>query len=169
MLALGDALALVLSHMKGLTRQEFAIFHPAGSLGAKLKTVGEVMRKEDELRIASEDSTIREVFVTLSRPGRRTGAVMLVDRSGHLSGLFTDSDLARLLEQRRDSQLDRRIAEVMTANPQTTQAEAILSDVVEQLAQRKISELPVVDNDNAPVGLIDITDVIALMPTETVE
>ncbi|MEX2288649.1 MAG: KpsF/GutQ family sugar-phosphate isomerase [Planctomycetaceae bacterium] len=164
MLALGDALALVLSRMKGLTPQDFALFHPAGSLGRHLTTVGEIMRKGDALRIASDTATIRDVFVHLSHPGRRTGAVMLVDNEGRLSGLFTDSDLARLLEQRRDHQLDRSIAEVMTRDPLTIRPEAMLGEIVEVLSHKKVSELPVVDDDARPVGLVDITDVICQWP-----
>src|SRR5579871_2253949 len=111
MLALGDALALVVSRARGFTREQFALYHPAGSLGQKLKIVQEVMRSGEQLRIAPDTATIREVFVNRRKPGRRTGAVMLVDSEGRLSGLFTDSDLVRLLENRREDQLDRPIAE----------------------------------------------------------
>lgn len=166
MLALGDALALVVSRIKGFTPQQFAVFHPAGSLGQKLRTVREVMRRGDELRIADEHEPIRNVFVALGRPGRRTGAVMLVDAERRLSGLFTDSDLARLLEQRREFQLDRPIHEVMTPRPLTIRAEAPLEQAVELLTRHRVSELPVVDADQRPVGLIDITDVIAILPRE---
>jgi arabinose-5-phosphate isomerase len=164
MLALGDALALVVSRRKGFTPQQFALYHPGGSLGEKLRTVGEVMRTGDELRIASEEATIREAFVGLGRPGRRTGAVMLVDADGRLSGLFTDSDLARLLEQRREGRLDRRIGDVMTANPLTIGPESLVSEAVDLLSQRKVSEVPVIDGDGRPIGLVDITDVIGLLP-----
>lgn len=169
MLALGDALALVLSNLKGFTPEQFAVFHPAGNLGRQLKTVREVMRRGDDLRIASTAATVREVFVRLSKPGRRTGAVMLVDSADRLCGLFTDSDLARLLEQRCDQQLDRPIAEVMTASPLTIRPDALLSEAVHVLSERKVSELPVVDENGAPIGLIDITDVIGLVPVESGE
>jgi arabinose-5-phosphate isomerase len=169
MLALGDALALVVSRKKNFTQQKFAVLHPGGSLGAQLKQVREIMRTKPELRIASEESTVREVFVNLSKPGRRTGAVMLVDKQGRLSGLFTDSDLAKLLEQRMDEQLDRRIADVMTRDPLTIDAEARMKDVVEILSEKKVSELPVVDENGKPIGLIDITDVIGLLPQESVD
>lgn len=166
MMALGDALALVASRVKGFTPQQFAVFHPAGSLGQKLRAVGDVMRRGDELRIASENETIRGIFVTLSRPGRRTGAVMLVDGNQRLSGLFTDSDLARLLEQRREVQLDRPISEVMTPRPLTIDLDSTLDDAVALLTRHKVSELPVVDENHRPIGLIDITDVIAVMPRD---
>jgi arabinose-5-phosphate isomerase len=169
MLALGDALALVASRARGFTRAQFALFHPAGSLGRRLQVVGEVMRDAEQLRISRESATIREVLVSMRRPGRRTGAVMLVDAEGRLSGLFTDSDLVRLLEDRRENQLDRPIAEVMTARPKQITPEAPLSEAIGLLSQHRISELPVVDEVGRPVGLIDITDVLALMPDERME
>lgn len=164
MLAMGDALALVLSRSRGFTPQQFAVLHPGGSLGRRLRTVREVMRRGAQLRIASQSATIREVFSSQTGCGRRTGAVMLTAGDGRLSGLFTDSDLARLLEQHREGQLDRPIAEAMTKSPLTIGADSFLHDAVELLSNRKISELPVIDDDGQPIGLIDITDVIGLMP-----
>lgn len=160
MLALGDALALVVSRIKGFSPQDFAVIHPGGSLGAQLQTAADIMRRDDEIRIASESASVREIFVQFRRPGRRSGAVMLTDSSGQLTGLFTDSDLARLLEQRRDSQFDCPISEVMTRDPWTIAAETRMAAVVEFLSHRKVSELPVVDSAGCPVGLIDITDIL---------
>ena len=91
---------------------------------------------------------------------------MLTDDDGRLCGLFTDSDLARLFEQRRDEALDRAIAEVMTANPITVPMGTRVMDAVSILQGRKISELPVVDVHGRPIGMIDITDVISLVPQE---
>src|SRR5262249_15117756 len=119
MLAVGDALALVVSHERGFTPQQFAFNHPAGALGRKLCRGSGVMRRGDQLRTASATQTVRDVFVNRGRPGRRTGAVILVDPAGVLVGLFTDSDLVRLLETHRENQVDRPISEVMTANPRT--------------------------------------------------
>lgn len=166
MLAVGDALALVVSRLRGFTPQQFATLHPAGSLGRKLKPVTSVMRPRDQLRIASVSSTVREVFATAARPGRRSGAVLLIDEEDRLAGLFTDSDLARLLEARQDSAFDQPISTVMTHAPRTVPHNATFSDVVDLLSEWKISELPVIDDDGCPVGLIDITDVIGWLPAE---
>ena len=87
---------------------------------------------------------------------------MLIDPSGVLTGLFTDSDLAKLLENRRDHQLDRPIHEVMTRDPFTIGLETLLVEAVELLSTHHLSELPVVDSSGSPAGLLDITDVIAL-------
>jgi arabinose-5-phosphate isomerase len=169
MLALGDALALVVSRVRGFTREQFGRLHPAGNLGRQCQSVVDVMRSGEQLRIAPETATIREVLVGRHRPGRRSGAVMLVDSDGRLSGLFTDSDLARLLESRRDAQLDRPICESMTQKPKCISDAAPLSDALELLSRHHISELPVIDDSGRPVGLIDITDLIGLVPEARAE
>jgi len=169
MIALGDAMAFTLLRMRQFTREDFARYHPAGSLGRKLVKVEAVMRHNGDLRIASCSETVRSVFARGRHLGRRTGAVMLTDESGRLCGIFTDSDLARLFEQRRDDAIDRPIAEVMAANPLTVPMGTRVLDAVLVLQGHKISELPVVDLQGRPIGLIDITDVIALVPQEEVK
>lgn len=164
MLAVSDALALVASRMRGFTREEFARFHPAGSLGRKLSRVEHAMRPLEQCRVARDALSVREVFVALRMPGRRTGAIMLVDCDGRLSGIFTDSDLARLFERRRDGDLDGPIRNVMTVRPVTVPCGSMLVDAVAIMAQRKISELPVVDQHGKPAGLLDITDVVGILP-----
>jgi arabinose-5-phosphate isomerase len=164
MISLGDALAFVLSRSRNFTKDDFARYHPAGSLGRKLLRVEAVMRRGEELRLASCRETVREVFARPGRFGRRTGAVMLTNDEGRLCGLFTDSDLARLFEQKRDGALDKPIAEVMTPEPATAPVGTRVADAVELLRLRKFSELPVVDADGRPVGLLDVTDVIGLFP-----
>jgi arabinose-5-phosphate isomerase len=118
------------------------------------------MRQGDQLRIARDTSSVREALVTPGSPGRRTGAVMLVDADGRLSGVFTDSDLVRLLEAHRDAELDQPIADVMTRSPKTITPDAVIADAVEILSTHHISELPVLDSHGRPVGLVDITDVL---------
>lgn len=164
MLALGDALALVLSRLHQFDATDFARFHPGGNLGRKLARVDEVMRPLAECRIAQHTQPVREVLVTASKPGRRTGAIMLVDVAGALSGVFTDSDLARLLETRHEAALDQPIHLVMTHAPTTVSTGSLMTVAVDLLVQRKISELPVVDDHGRPVGMIDITDVVAWLP-----
>jgi arabinose-5-phosphate isomerase len=166
MIALGDALAFVLSQEREFTREDFARFHPAGNLGRKLLKVEAAMRSGAELRTAPATDTVRGVFAQARHRGRRTGAVMLIDADGRLCGLFTDSDLARLIESRRDEALDRPIAEVMTRDPLTAALGSRVLDAVDLLRRHKISELPVVDADGRPVGLLDVTDLIGALPAE---
>ena len=167
MLAVGDALALVVSRMRGFARDDFARFHPAGNLGLKLSKVEQHMRPLEQCRVAPQDETVRQVLVRVSVAGRRTGATMLVDAAGRLTGIFTDSDLARLFEHRQDNALDAAIQTVMTSDPLKVVQGELMSEAVALMAQRKISELPVVDDQGQPVGLIDVTDVVGLFPTDT--
>ncbi len=166
MLGLGDALALVLSRVRGFAREDFARFHPGGSLGRKLSKVDEVMRPLAECRLAFDSQPIRQVIIETSKPGRRTGAIMLTNQSGRLTGVFTDSDLARMLETNDDGQLDLPVHEVMTRDPKAIAAGSLLSAAVQVLAESKISELPVVNDQSKPVGLVDITDVVAWLPAD---
>jgi arabinose-5-phosphate isomerase len=102
------------------------------------------------------------VIVKCTKPGRRSGAIMLTDKAGRLTGLFTDSDLARLFEKRDESALDRPMCTVMVGQPTTVPSGTRVGDAVALLAQRKFSELPVVDKKGRPIGLVDVTDVLGL-------
>jgi len=152
--------------LRGFGHEDFARVHPAGALGRRLSRVEERMRPLSECRVARDSQVVRDVFALLVTTGRRSGAIMLVDEAGALAGLFTDSDLARLFERRRDEAIDRPIRDVMTRDPCSVPAGSMLTDAVAILAERKISELPVIDARRAPVGLLDITDVLAMLPDE---
>ncbi|MFO0879542.1 MAG: KpsF/GutQ family sugar-phosphate isomerase [Gemmataceae bacterium] len=167
MLGIGDALAFVLSRARDFSHEDFARFHPAGSLGRKLTRVESIMRSGTELRTAPAEATVREVFSQARRTGRRTGAVMLLDEEGRLAGLFTDSDLARLIESRRDAALDRPISEVMTHRPRTLSLGARVAEALDLFERLKISELPILDSEGRPIGLLDITDLISVQPAES--
>ncbi len=166
MLALGDALALVVSQLRGFTADDFAKYHPGGSLGQLLDPVERHMRDLSQCRISHERETTRSVLVQAGQPGRRTGAVMLVGDDGRLTGVFTDSDLARIVERRREESLDRPIREVMTHGPTVLLEGTLLRDAMKMIAERKLSELPVIDVTGRPIGIIDITDVLGLLPTD---
>jgi arabinose-5-phosphate isomerase len=169
MLAVGDALALVLSKMRDFQADDFARFHPGGALGRKLSRVDDIMRPLAECRCASDGLSVRDVIVACSKPGRRSGAIMLTDKAGRLTGLFTDSDLARLFERRDEAAIDRPIRDVMVARPTTVPSGARVREAVTLLARRKFSELPVVDKAGKPIGLVDVTDVVGLKAEEESE
>jgi arabinose-5-phosphate isomerase len=162
MMAVGDGVAMLASQLRSFSPQDFARFHPGGALGRKLADVGQLMRPLEVCRVANSQTTIRDAMVTASKTGRRTGAVMLVDDDGRLAGLFTDSDLARLLETRDDMALDQPIASRMTVNPATTADGSLLQEAMAIMSHLRISELPVIDEDCRPIGLLDITDLVAL-------
>jgi arabinose-5-phosphate isomerase len=163
MMALGDALALSVSRIRGFATEDFAKYHPGGNLGRMLMRAEEAMRPLSQCRVATCNQTVREILVTASRPGRRTGAIMLTDGEGRICGIFTDSDLAKMLEQRRESVLDGPVADVMTKRFLTVQRTQMLNDALQLLARYKISELPVVDEEHRPCGIIDITDMVGII------
>ncbi|MBI1248620.1 KpsF/GutQ family sugar-phosphate isomerase [bacterium] len=160
MLAMGDALAMTVSQERGFQPEDFARYHPGGSLGRRLALVEEKMRPLAQCRVASDQLSIREVFRKVRVAGRRTGAVMLVDQSGRLSGIFTDSDLARLFERDEPVDIDATIATVMTTQPKATTAGTRFQAALNRLAGAKISELPVIDADGRPLGMLDVTDMV---------
>jgi arabinose-5-phosphate isomerase len=168
MLALGDALALVTSSLRRFTPEDFAARHPGGSLGRQLMLVEDAMRPVAECRLAHAGETVRQVFAR-PLPARRTGAVMRVGDGGRLEGIFTDSDLARLFERRHDDLLDAAIGRVMTARPTTVPVGTRLRDAVAILETRRLSELPVVDPEGRVVGLLDIVDLVGLVPEEAIQ
>ncbi|NDC55119.1 MAG: KpsF/GutQ family sugar-phosphate isomerase, partial [Planctomycetia bacterium] len=168
MLALGDALALVTSSLRRFTHEDFAARHPGGSLGRQLMLVEDAMRPLAQCRTARPADTVRDVFVR-PLPARRTGAVMIVDERGRLAGIFTDSDLARLFERRNDAALDQPIGRVMTARPTTAASGSRLRDALALLEARRLSELPVVDDAGRLIGLLDIVDLVGLVPSEMLE
>jgi arabinose-5-phosphate isomerase len=165
LLALGDALALVTSGLRQFTSADFAARHPGGSLGRQLMRVEEAMRPLAQCRTAAPTEHVRAVF-SRSLPVRRTGAVMVVDAAGMLVGIFTDSDLARLFERRSDDAIDGPIGAVMTQRPTTVTVGTRLSDAIALLETRRLSELPVLAADGRAVGLLDIVDLVGLVPAE---
>jgi len=164
MIALGDALALTVSERRRFQAEDFARFHPGGSLGRKLSLVDDHMRSLERCRIAPDIETIREVFTRHSVAGRRSGAILLTQADGRLSGIFTDSDLARLFEQRHEHLLDTPIRRVMTLKPASVATGTRMTAAVSIMRVQRISELPVTDENGKPLGMIDITDVVALFP-----
>jgi arabinose-5-phosphate isomerase len=164
MLALGDALALTAMHLRNFTAEDFALFHPAGQLGRKLIKVKEAMtfRLGENLPVASDRLTVGQVLHEVSTIKRRSGAVILVGDDGRLTGIFTDGDLRRLVTDDDGSGLTRPIRQVMKTDPKRVRADALASEAMAILRQYRIDELPVVNPDDRPVGLIDVQDLVVL-------
>jgi arabinose-5-phosphate isomerase len=165
--ALGDALVLGVMSLRNFSAEDFAAFHPAGSLGRKLLRVREVMSFKigENLSVVPDSMTLRQAMAIEEAPGRRAGAMIVVNAQGHLAGIFTDGDLRRRLRQSADF-LDLPMAEVMTANPKRVDAEALASEALALMNRHRIDELPVVDSNSRPVGLIDVQDVVSLRIVE---
>lgn len=135
MLAMCDALSVVLQKLKGFREKDFAMFHPRGSLGRKLLlTVEDCMRKGKANPIVGGDELVSEVLVAITNA--RAGACVIVDAQRNVLGIFTDGDLRRHLES--DSNLlKRRIAEVMTVNPRVVRADTLASEAMRILEEKK--------------------------------
>ncbi len=156
-LALGDALALCVLEARGFDQEQFALFHPGGDLGRKLLKVADVMRTAERNPIVREDTPITEAIATITRA--RAGAVTVVDAAGKLSGIFTDGDLRRTMS--RDPKLIvSRIGDVMTKKPKTITPERLASEALKILHEKKIDELPVVNDRGEPVGMLDVQDLL---------
>jgi len=164
MAALGDALFLSVMKSRKFTAEEFALYHPAGQLGRKLIKVAEAMsfRVGENLPIASDRLTVGQVLHEVSSIKRRSGAVVLTDKSGALSGIFSDGDLRRLITDDDGSALRRPVRDVMTANPKRIHGDKLASEAMAVMRPLRIDELPVVDDDDRPIGLIDIQDLVVL-------
>lgn len=158
MLAMGDALAVCLVEKKGFKEKDFALFHPGGALGRRLLLkVEDIMRKGKANPIVNENMIIKDVLYKITEA--RSGAASVVDTKGKLSGIFTDGDLRRHLEE--DANLaNKKVKEAMTKNPIAIQPEKLAVEALRILEEKKIDELPVVDVKGKPVGMLDVQDVL---------
>ena len=164
MLALGDALALTVMEMRRFSPEEFAAFHPGGSLGRKLLKVEEVLvHKDAALPVAADSLTVRIVLQEAEKIHRRAGAVLLVDKDGRLSGILTDADLRRkMLANTGPNLLDKPVAQVMHPSPKSVRVGELASHALAIMNKHRIDELPVVDDSGRPVGLLDVQDLVGL-------
>jgi arabinose-5-phosphate isomerase len=164
MLAMGDALALTVMSLRKFTAEDFAVYHPAGQLGRKLIKVREAMtfRVGENLPIASDKLTVGEVLHEVSRIKRRSGAVILVNGQGKVSGIFSDGDLRRMVTDNDGSALRKPVSDVMTKNPKRILGDKLASEAMALMRPFRIDELPVVDENDRPIGLIDIQDLVML-------
>ena len=160
MLALGDALAMVLLEARGFRQDDFARFHPGGSLGRVLLTkVHQIMRKATQLAVAGPDTTVLEVLKKMTQC--RTGAAAIVAVDGKLCGVFTHGDLARHYQAHADLGA-LPVGQFMTASPVTILGDKLAAEALHVLKTHRIDDLIVVDEDNRPVGIIDSQDLSRL-------
>ena len=164
MAAMGDALFLSSMKLRAFTAEEFAMYHPAGQLGRKLLKVKEAMtfRRNENLPVASDRLTVGQVLHEVSSIKRRSGAVILIDADGKVSGIFSDGDLRRAITDHEDQVMNKPISSVMTKNPKRIRGEQLASEAIAMMRPYRIDELPVVDDQDRPIGLIDIQDLIVL-------
>jgi arabinose-5-phosphate isomerase len=158
-------MALEVMRLRDFTPEQFAAFHPGGSLGRGLMKVEEAMtfRAGDRLAVASDRLRLGEALAEGEKTPRRAGALLLTDADGRLSGIVTDGDLRRaLLAHDRAELLDMPVAEVMIRDPKRIALGELASEALAIFNEHRIDELPVVDADGRPVGIIDVQDLVAL-------
>lgn len=163
-LAIGDALALCVSRTLGVTEADFAKRHPGGALGELMKPVTDALRfvAGKNLHPQPDDLALSAALRAADKDGRRPGALLLVDRkSGKLTGLVTDGDLRRAV-LKDAACLSRSVGEIMTKNPSTLRDTDRVRDAVRVVQQYRRDEIPVVDKDGKPVGLLDVQDLVTL-------
>ena len=156
MLALGDALAMVLLEARGFQKEDFAKFHPGGRLGrVLLQRVTDVMREGDRMPTVTPDTEVLAVLHAMNQC--RAGVAVVVDASGALAGIFTHGDFVRAFEE-RPAMVQEPVGGYMVRHPITIGSDRLAVEVLNILDQHRIDDLIVVDASNRPVGIIDSQD-----------
>lgn len=155
MLAIGDALAVSLLKLRGFSSRDYVVFHPGGSLGQQLTTVGDKMHKGRQLPLALPETSMSDVLVLISEKG--FGCVGIVDEKERLLGIITDGDLRRFLSAGHEITNESAYA-LMTRNPITVTPNVLMAEALHILQARSITSLFIIDEDKKPIGLIHIHD-----------
>ena len=160
MLAMGDALAICLMQQINFTQRDFALTHPKGSLGRRLTIkVTDIMAKDDALPLVTESASVTDLILEMT--SKRYGVSAIVNGEGRLCGIFTDGDLRRLVQSGREF-LCLSAGSVMTANPKTVTTSTMAKECLDILETYRITQLLVCDNEEHPVGIVHIHDLITL-------
>lgn len=156
LLALGDALALVLLKVRGFTVEDYGRLHPGGAIGRSVTlVVGDIMRGADRFAAVEPDTQVKEALCHMTRS--RCGAAIVVDGERRPIGIFTDGDFRRHVEKDL-SVLNRKVSEVMTGSPFLVRKDQLAIDVLKAIEKRKINDVIVVDENGAVCGLVDVQD-----------
>ena len=157
-MVLGDALAVALLERRGFTMEDFASIHPGGNLGKKLlTTVSDLMYSGDQLPLLKEDSLFSDVILEMNH--KRFGAVCIVDSDGVLKGLVTEGDLRRELEK-GEGILKTKASDAMSVSPKVAAPESLALEALAILEQHNILQIIVVDDDNKPIGMLHLHDLL---------
>jgi arabinose-5-phosphate isomerase len=157
-LAMGDAIAVALLDVRGFSADDFALSHPGGSLGRRLLLrLEDLMHSGDELPLVHQQVSLKEALLEISRKG--LGMTAVADDNGKLVGLFTDGDLRRVLDQQVNLHT-ATIASLMTPNCITAKASMLAAEALQVMEQRKINGLIVVNEQQEPVGALNMHDLL---------
>ncbi|MCL4137499.1 UNVERIFIED_CONTAM: hypothetical protein GTU68_063314 [Idotea baltica] len=161
MLVMGDALAMSVLEKQNFTKEQFAFYHPGGSLGRSLMHVSQIMRKGEENCIVKDDIKTKDVISLITNTKGRPGAAAVIDQNNKLIGIFTDGNLRRCLDKGSDF-LDLPIKSVMSENPKSIKSDMVLSEVLRFFSKNKVDQLIVINDNSEPIGLVDIQDLVAV-------
>jgi arabinose-5-phosphate isomerase len=157
-LVLGDALAIVLMERKGFTSNDFAVFHPAGSLGKRLLlTVEEVMHTGAEIPIVPRNQTFRHALMEIT--SKKLGLTLVVDETGRTVGIITDGDVRRVLNH-HDNIAQLTVEEVFNRTPKSISRDALAATALNIMETHKITALMVNDDQGFPVGIVHLHDLL---------
>jgi arabinose-5-phosphate isomerase len=157
-LAMGDALAVSLLESRGFTAEDFALSHPAGSLGRRLLLrIDDIMHTGTRVPRVAEDALLSETLMEMSKQGM--GMTAVVDREERVRGIFTDGDLRRALDRTADVH-ETGVREVMTRNPATARPGMLAAEALQIMEEKKINALLVVDTDGRLVGAVNMHDML---------
>ncbi|MBI1820441.1 MAG: KpsF/GutQ family sugar-phosphate isomerase [Nitrospirae bacterium] len=159
-LAMGDALAVALFELRGIKEEDFAFFHPGGSLGRRLLLrVKDIMHQTAQIPIVSEESSLKEALFEMTR--KKMGMTTVTGRQGKLTGVITDGDLRRLLEK-EEKIFEKRAKEVMTKNPKFIGEKELAAKAVQVMETYSITVLPVMDENEKLVGVVHLHDLLKM-------
>ncbi len=157
MLVLGDALAMTLLEASGFQPEDFARFHPGGSLGRKLLTkAADIMRPRAQMAVISPETTVPDALDAMTR--QRAGAAVVVDAKDRLAGIFTHGDFVRAFRAHGPEISSLSVERLMTANPICIESSQLAVEVLAVLKKHRIDDIVVIDQDRKPAGLIDVQD-----------
>ncbi|AWY01854.1 arabinose-5-phosphate isomerase [Marinomonas primoryensis] len=153
--AMGDALAVALMECRHFKPQDFARFHPGGSLGRKLLTRVKDLMHKDDLPVCTPETTLKDAISVMTH-GRM--GVVLIQEAEKLLGIFTDGDLRRAMLKESEGMIHKTMAVLMTSNPKTINENVMIVQAEEQMLRDKITLLVVVDDSQNVSGILEIYD-----------
>jgi arabinose-5-phosphate isomerase len=160
LLAVGDALAIVLLQVRGFTKEDYGRFHPGGAIGrAVTLRICDIMRTGERLALVNRDTTVKDSLFKMTKA--RCGSAIVVDENSKLLGIFTDGDFRRHAEE-DIGVLAKPVSEVMTLNPASVRAGQFAAEALQIIQSRKIDDIIALDDDDKVVGLVDIQDLPGL-------
>jgi arabinose-5-phosphate isomerase len=156
-MALGDAMAVALLEIRGFTEEDFALFHPGGSLGKRLLTVSDIMHTGEEIPVVSPATMMKDALFEIT--SKKLGFTTVLGEGGSLLGIITDGDLRRLMEREKDP-LSFEAGEVMIRNPKVVGQDALAAKALQIMESHAITSLVVLDEEEKVKGVLHMHDIL---------